>query len=158
MKLKCNKCKTLLTEDLRPVKVKFNKDGYIFNKWQVWTRIPDPYHNPEIDGEIVSMEYGNMKSGVFYQTKKAYYNHTPERSGIDGYYRVIKEYPQIVVSGNSIVDGVIPPFESGWGCCNWGGAELKCPSCGTELGEMHLDCYQDYSVRFDVKKVERCYK
>lgn len=163
MKLKCNKCKTVLTKDLRPVKVKFDKDGYIFNKWQVWTRIPDKYHDPEIDGEIIPLVYGNMKTGIFYQSKKDVWNNRIEPYGeedsqVGNYLRVITLSPKIVVSGDSLLDEIIPPFEKGWGCCNWSGGRLCCPTCNTEVGIMHLDCYEDYSVRFDVNKVERCYK
>ena len=164
MKLKCNKCKTILTKDLRPVKVKFDKGGDIFNKWQVWTQIPDKYHDPEIDGEIIPMVYGNMKSGIFYQTKKEVWNNKIEPWGgeddtqVGNYLRVIKESPEIVVSGYSLLDGIIPPFQEGYGCCNWSSGRLHCPTCNIEIGTMHLDCYEDYSVRFDVDNVERCYK
>lgn len=163
MKLKGDKCKTTLIKDLRPVKVKFDKEGYIFNKWQVWSRIPDKYHDPEIDGEIIPLVYGNMKEGIFYQSKKEVWNNKIEPWGdeddtqVGNYLRVITLSPKIVISGDSLLDGVIPPFQEGWGCCNWSSGRLHCPTCNIEIGIMHLDCYEDYSVRFYVKKVERCY-
>ena len=155
MKLKCSKCTKLLTTDLRPVKLKYDQDERVKNRKDVWEYRISKYYDEEHDEEIW-YEFGDMKAGIFYVTKKEYYNHTPKDSGIDGYYKVIKLKPEMVVSGSSLLGGVIPPNPINC-CCNWAWEPLKC-GCGNVLGTMKLDCYQDYSVSFDIKKVVRCYK
>jgi len=157
MKLCCNKCKKILTTDLRPVKVQWDKWGYIVNKYDVFHKKSSKWYDPEGDSHEY-YEAGNMKGGIFYETKKEHYNHTPEDSGIDGYYKVIKKDSKIVVSGTSVLEDIIPPFKDGWGCCNWSlGKSLEC-GCGNTLGEMYLDCYEDYSILFNKKSTERVYK
>lgn len=157
MKLKCATCKTLLTKDLRPIKVKWNTQGYIFNKWQVFDLELSKYYDPEEEDCPIEYEYGNMKTGIFFITKKEYYNHKPIDSGISGLYQIIKHTPKIVVSGYDILEGFIPPNPKNC-CCNWSYEPLYCTNCNSKLGYMHLDCYEYHSVRFDIDKVDRSYE
>ena len=71
--------------------------------------------------------------------------------------QVIKALPKrIMVPEGSIMDGVVPHFREGHGCCNYHGGDLKC-SCGNVLGWMDLDCWQLGSVDFYEKAVVRVY-
>jgi hypothetical protein len=74
------------------------------------------------------------------------------------YYRVLGGEPQMIVCSKlSVLDGVIPPFKRGHGCCNYSmGEELLC-ECGNNVGHMYLDCYEDNTVEFIEKKVTRNY-
>lgn len=157
MKLHCHKCKKILTKDLRPVKVcwKWNPficQHYIINRKDVYetTEVWDEEYRIPGDSVVV-------RRGVFYNTPKSTYNYSYEDSSIKGYYRVIKTSERLVVGYRDILKDVVPLFKEGYGCCNWAlGAPLKC-ECGVELGEMHLDCYEDGSVRFNPDKIERRY-
>jgi hypothetical protein len=97
-----------------------------------------------------------MREGIFYISKKesAWSNKYDDNMPA----QIIPESkPKIVVSKESILDGVIPPFNTGYGCCDYSlGEPLKC-SCGVVLGGMYLDCYEDGCVKFDIKKVNRVY-
>jgi hypothetical protein len=84
-----------------------------------------------------------------------------EDYGDDGqqhYHRILGGEPQMIVcSQMSVLDGVIPPFKSGYGCCNYSmGRNLVC-ECGNHVGHMYLDCYEDNTVHFIENKVTRTY-
>lgn len=65
---------------------------------------------------------------------------------------------RIVVGERSFLEGVIPSFKSGRGCCNYNmGEELFC-TCGNLLGEMYLDCFKDGSVELRDGGVRRFYE
>lgn len=62
------------------------------------------------------------------------------------------------LSSSNILPNIIPPLESGHGCCNWSFGELLSCSCGNVIGKMYLDCYEDSSVELFFKHVEPVYK
>lgn len=53
-----------------------------------------------------------------------------------------------LVSDSSVLEGIIPEFKSGHGCCNYNMGESLYCSCGSEIGEMYLDCFEDGIVEF----------
>jgi hypothetical protein len=48
-------------------------------------------------------------------------------------------------------------YQVGTGCCGVNGV-LRCPCCADEIGDIALDCYQDKSICFSERKVERVYQ
>lgn len=142
MHLNCSKCKKRLTiESLRPVK---EKNSYI-KEYACEEDKKDDFYNI------------TMKKGVFYITEYNKQGWSSKDSGIKGLYQVIKEKGGIFVSQFSINKNIIPEFKTGYGCCNWNmGQILKC-SCGNLLGEMYLDCFEDKSIKFYKKSVDRVY-
>ena len=68
-----------------------------------------------------------------------------------------KDDPTFIVGKDSVVDDLIPEFKQGYGCCHYsGGYNLHC-YCGNHIANLHLDCYEDGSVRFLQKEVNRLY-
>jgi len=152
MKLKCSKCSTLLTQDLYYQKVSFDKHGYL-TKGSL-SKIHTSDH-----GISYSQSDFRMKKGVFYIKKASpAYNRDFEVHGIEGYFQVVKSSEKrLVVGERSFLEGVIPLFKTGHGCCNYNmGEELFC-GCGNLLGEMYLDCFEDGSVEMRGGGVRRCY-
>lgn len=148
MKLSCSKCQKILTEDLRPFKIKQVAYGMIEN-WD------DMLDDPADDGDFTQQK---MKAGIFFDYKGCTFNWTSKDNGMKGYFNVIKYKPYIGVSEKSILEGVIPPYEIGCGCCNWSMGETLTCECGNKLGEMSLDCWEFGHVDFNPKKVNRVYK
>lgn len=152
MKIKCSKCKTLLTEDLYYAKVSYDKYNYLTKASM--RRVMTTDH-----GVSYSQSEYRMKKGLFYISKaQPAYNRTYSDHGIEGYYKVIKATKnRLVVGERSLLAGVFPLFKSGYGCCNYNmGEELLC-KCGNVVGEMHLDCFEDGRVELFEKSVDRCY-
>ena len=146
MKLKCN-CGNVFTNDLRPVK------KYICET------VFETFQDQGEDGSdlVEKRKKYTFPSGGFMLQKKKKYAWTEEDSGIEGYYAIIHVPERIIVHKNDILDGVIPKFISGYGCCNWSfGYELKC-KCGKVVANMYLDCYESGVIKFDPKKVVRSY-
>lgn len=152
MKIKCSKCKTLLTEDLYYQNVTFDKNNFL---------------TPSSMKKVMTTDHGisysqsdyRMKRGLFYIRKAVpSFNRTYDYHGIEGYYKVVKATKDTLVVGErSLLEGVVPPFQSGHGCCNYNmGEDLLC-KCGNVLGEMYLDCFEDGSVEFKDGSVDRCY-
>ena len=152
MKLKCSKCNTLLTQDLYYQKVSFDKQGYLTRG--SLSKIHTPDH-----GISYSQSDFRMKKGVFYIRKASpAYNRDFEVHGIEGYFQVVKASEgRLVMGERSFLEGVIPLFKRGHGCCNYNmGEELFC-ECGNLLGEMYLDCFEAGSVVLRDGGVRRCY-
>ena len=57
------------------------------------------------------------------------------------------------VHPDATVDQEQLKYKSGNGCCGNYGKPYKC-SCGTTIGEQHLDCWQSKSVWLDYNKVQ----
>lgn len=148
MKLLCSKCKKVLTRDLYPVSVKWGTS--IFGR-KIVVNTSDVF---DITGEFPTE--CKVKSGLFFLTKGE-----PAHSNKwdDQYPAIIipKTKPSLVVSRNSILDGIIPKFKPGYGCCDYSMGETLSCSCGNTLGDMFLDCYEDGSVQFNTKNVDRHY-
>ena len=156
MKLSCSKCKKILTTDLRPVKVHYKPNGYIMNIGTIFNSTTKEYG---LDPEdiIYDKDFSDMKSGIFFLSRgeAAWNNKYCEDSPAQ---IIPRKLPEIVVGGSSIVEGVIPPYYTGCGCCNHGfGSPLRC-SCGNLLGGMSLDCFELDTVEFIMKNVDRVYK
>lgn len=152
MKIHCNKCNKQLTQDLYYVPNKNGTDGYMSHK--TFKRVYTSEH-----GVGYSQQKYRMKKGVFFIEKsKPAYNHNYDTSGIEGLHQVIKRSPDTFVVGErSFIDGIIPDFKSGWGCCNYNmGSKLSC-DCGNGLGEMFLDCFEDGRVELHHNKIKRVY-
>jgi hypothetical protein len=152
MKIKCGKCKTLLTEDLYYAKVSYDK--YHFLTPSSMKKVMTTDHGIPYDQN----DY-RMKKGLFYIRKGLpSFNRTYDYHGIEGYYKVVKATKDTLVVGErSLLEGVVPPFQSGYGCCNYNmGEELLC-KCGNTLGEMYLDCFESGVVYLKEESVDRCY-
>jgi hypothetical protein len=63
----------------------------------------------------------------------------------------------IQINPNNVIEGIIPKFKTGGGCCDWHGLSIKCPSCNKEVATANLDCWQDKNVTFYENKVTRKY-
>lgn len=153
MKIKCNKCKTLLTEDLYYAKVSYDKYNYLTKNSM--KKVMTTEH-----GVSYSQNEYRMKKGLFYIMKASpAYNRDFNVHGIPNYSQVVKaSEKRIVVGERSFLEGVIPLFKSGHGCCNYNmGEELFC-GCGNILGEMHLDCFEDGRVELREGGVMRVYE
>lgn len=161
MKLHC-RCGKCLTEDLYPVNPKYDKQGRTTNNKMFEKSIEEECYTTNENGDPVQEIYthhGRFKKGIFVKLRSHKYNWHAGMSGIEGYFVVVKKPARIAVPENSILQGIIPPFKSGYGCCNWGmGQELFCHECSALLGELHLDCYEDGVVEFLEKAVVRNYK
>ncbi len=142
----CNRCKKPLTNtNLRPSKIKYkrfsysqkNKDKYNSNKkiikkkkiiFPVYTISYDDYYNQSFFYQNIFLKHKNYYKELVYS-----------------------------VSVENILPNVIPPFISGYGCCNWSfGEHFKC-SCGNVLGKLYLDCYEEKVVDLFFKSVEPVY-
>lgn len=145
MKIACNKCKKILTEDLYKVSVKWGAGLFggkvILNEKQVY----DIYN---YDG----FTEGKVKKGLFYEIPA--YQAVNNKYAEDCPAQILRATPKILSVGeNSILDGVIPEFISGYGCCNYSmGEPLNC-SCGHTVGNMFLDCYETGRVGFVQKNI-----
>lgn len=161
MILRC-KCGKYLTEDLYPVNPKYNKHGYTTNSKMFEKSTEEECYTTDEKGDPVQEVYtqkGRFKKGIFVKLRSHKYNWDFSCSGIKDYFAVVKKPARIAVSENSILHGIIPPFKSGYGCCNWSmGHELLCPDCQSVLGGLHLDCYEDGAIDFLEKAVVRVYK
>lgn len=168
VKIHCNKCNKTLTQDLYPINHKY------YDTRKVWDTI---VVKEIIGGEMSTYSTKTFKRGIFIQqpaTKR--YNWTVvDMYGCDSkmqvkreeyycekdlsYHRVLGgETKKLVVGRLSLLRDIIPPFKSGFGCCDWSnGQELIC-SCGSNLGEMYLDCYEEGVVKFHESSVRRVYK
>lgn len=149
MKLHCHKCKKQLTESLVYIPLKVADFGgdivwlnekSIFNHWG----FEDHYER-------------KMKKGIFYISKKkpAFMNKYADEEPAQ---ILPKLNPMLVVGKKSILSGVIPKFKYGYGCCNYSLGEPLLCACGTKVGRMFLDCYEDEYIKFYPKKVDRNYK
>lgn len=131
MRLNCNSCGKTLTNDLRPVR---------------------GLECVSVEGEF---EYNQIPVGGFIRGREVpAWNHSwckevPTKL-------IPKSQAHLSVGVLDILDGIIPPFKSGYGCCNWSGVGLQC-SCGSKLGEMYLDCHESKYVDFYEKNVRRVY-
>lgn len=141
MILCCSKCKKELTTDLYPLPKK--EDPY------------DRIYVFETNYMRYDVESITFKENVFLYSSKTTQTYTDKD---DGYYAVFHNPAVYFVSSESVIDGVIPKFTYGSGCCNYcGGHELKC-SCSNIIGKMYLDCYEDQRIEFLANKVDRKYK
>lgn len=172
MKLLCSKCSKPLTMDMYMVPYKdylskrvWDKEVYV-EKWE------------DCDGEVYENEkvIYTFKRGVFFiSPRERKYSWTyKDVDGVDSkkeyvadygddgsqhYHRVLGGKPAtIVCSSSSVLDGVIPKFKKGYGCCNYSTGHTLLCECGSELGGMYLDCYEDNTICFIDKSVVRCYK
>ncbi|AUR92234.1 hypothetical protein NVP1170O_121 [Vibrio phage 1.170.O._10N.261.52.C3] len=171
MKIKCSKCKKVLTSDLYQVPYKDRYSKKVMQKIEYEESIQTG------TGEIetyIETDY-QFKKGVFYispvQPKENW--SAKDMYGLESKRQVEKEYgskslhyfsvipkkqKKLIVGKASILEGVIPKFKTGYGCCNWFmGRELLC-ECGHRVGEMYLDCYESGVVQFLDKNVDRSYK
>lgn len=152
MKIKCSKCSALLTQDLYYAKVAYDKHHFLTQPSMKKVMTTD-------HGISYSQSDFRMKRGLFYIKKASpAYNRDFNVHGIPNYFQVVKASEgSIVVGEGSFLEGVIPPFKSGHGCCNYNmGEELFC-ECGNLLGEMYLDCFEDGRVELREGGVGRCY-
>ena len=177
MKINCNKCNKQLTKDLYQVPYKYFNSEYGMSR-RVWDKETYVEKWEDADGELHENEETNysFKRGIFIiKPKVRRYSWTyKDTSGVDSKQEYIKEYgddggqhyhrviggdPQVIIcSGDSVLEGVIPKFKRGYGCCNYSmGHYLKC-ECGNTVGHMYLDCYEDNTVSFIEKKIMRTYK
>jgi len=149
MKLHCHKCKKQLTESLVyiPLKVAdFGGDVVWLNEKKLF--------NYEDLGDYHERK---MKQGVFYISKKepAFINKYADDEPAQ---LLPKIDPMIVVGKKSVLQGVVPEFKHGYGCCNYSLGEPLLCTCGVCLGKMFLDCYEDEYIEFYPNKVDRNYK
>ncbi|AGN51504.1 hypothetical protein VPLG_00065 [Vibrio phage eugene 12A10] len=169
MKINCSKCNKQLTQDLYQVPYKYFNKEYGVSK-RVWDRIEytgtDGYYDKEY----------RFKRGIFIiNPKERKYSWTYkdcngvdskreyiEEYGSDGgqhYHRVLGGNPQVIIcSGESVLEGVIPKFKEGYGCCNYSMGHILTCSCGNTVGHMYLDCYESNTIHFIEKKIMRTYK
>lgn len=172
MKLKCNKCDKLLTQDMYPVNYKHYDTKKV---WDKKTIVETVYFGNGVT-EDYKGTYSTFKKGLFLikpATKKynwtvrdIYGHHSKFEAKKDSsvgiadlsYNRSFGGVgKRFIVGKDSILEDIIPPFKDGYGCCNWSmGRGLLC-SCGNTLGEMYLDCYEDGAVEFDIKSIDRVY-
>lgn len=171
MKLHCAKCNKQLTHDLYKVSVSRLK-GVILNVSAIWNKDKPVYETTDVEEDlgdgrtvtildetdnIVGWEYSNMKSGLFYETRNRpkennkWHDDKPAQI-------ICKIKSEFVVAEDSMCDGVIPPFKSGYGCCNYSMGEPLMCECGNHVGSMYLDCYEDKSVSLIKDKVVRVYQ
>lgn len=68
------------------------------------------------------------------------------------------EQDMFLTNRDSVLDGIIPPYKNGRGCCDLDMCPIHCPNCNEDVGRANLDCHQDKSVDFFEKKVDRRYK
>ena len=146
MKLLCGKCSQPLTIDLYKKKVHWVKYFYRF----LVKNHKDIFDN-----------HGRIKKGLFFYSKSSpsMMNYVESYDNPDKYEKyIIKKEPSLIVIGMpSLLDGIIPEFKTGYGCCHYSmGENLYC-ECGQHLGHMYLDCYEDGSVEFITKNVELKY-
>lgn len=137
----------------------WNKDKPVYETVDVEEDLGDGRTVTILDetDNIVGWEYSNMKSGLFYETR----NRPKENNKWhdDRPAQIIRKIKsEFVVSEDSMCDGVIPPFKSGYGCCNYSMGEPLMCECGTHVGGMYLDCYEDKSVSLIKDKVVRVYQ
>jgi hypothetical protein len=157
MKLQCSKCKKTLTEDLYQVKVVWEESRLsgrklVKNSGAVFDTTGGIVDE---DGDVYFQEY-KVKRGLFFKRRgdKASANKFCD----DTPAQILKATEDtLVVSEKSVLEGIIPAFISGYGCCGYSmGEPLKC-SCGHTIGEMFLDCYEEGKVDFIEKHVDRVY-
>lgn len=149
MKLLCRGCEKPLTENLYYASTAWRMDSFMDMSLVKPTKVY-AYSNDGLPNDR------EVKRGLFFVTPT-----TPKQNHIfsDDEPTIIipKKHPRIVVSRHSILDGIIPKFIDGGGCCDWSmGHPLKC-SCGIMLGGMRLDCYESNSVHFNPRNVTRSY-
>lgn len=166
MKLKCRHCNKVLTDDLYPV----NKHEYLTSS----NKSSDKGYSKDVEiltpgGESCDPPYivrdyiqPKFNKGIFViLPHEAYYNKIDYKEDMGSrrnYTRMIHTPKRILVSGKSVIQGVVPPFKSGHGCCGYSmGEELTC-ECGKIIAQMHLDCYEDGTVDFIDSEVIRVYK
>lgn len=145
MKLHCAKCNKQLTHDLYKVSVS-RLNGVVLNINDIW------HKDTECD-----YPRSDIKSGLFYETR----NRPKENNKwhYDKPAQIIRKIKsEFVVSEASMCDGVIPPFKSGYGCCNYSMGEPLMCECGNHVGSMYLDCYEDKSVHLIKENVVRVYR
>ena len=159
MKLQCNKCNKQLTTDLYPVKVKYKSMLPYYNKIlnlkDIFVKEREVYE--DMNGkEYVEYNFTSMKGGIFYMSKpKPMWNNKWDEERPAQIVRATKN--MLVVGESSILEGIVPPYYTGCGCCNHSmGEELTC-ECGNTLGKMYLDCHEDKTVYFYPKAVRRYY-
>lgn len=172
MKLHCHKCNKQLTQDMYMVPYKDHLSKRVWNKetyTESWEDTDGILHE---DKEV---EY-TFKRGVCYfkpcerkyswtykdanqiDSKKEYVKSYGDNGG-QHYHNVLGGQPaKIVCSEESILEGVIPKFKTGHGCCNYSMGEYLVCGCGNRVGHMYLDCYEDKTVEFIEKNVVRTYK
>lgn len=149
MKLHCHKCKKQLTESLVYIPLKVaNLDGDA-----VWLNEKKIFNYEDL-GDYTERK---MKQGIFYISKKepAFINKYADDEPAQ---LLPKIDPMLVVGKKSILSGVIPEFERGYGCCDYSLGEPLFCACGVHLGKMFLDCYEDEYIEFYPNKVDRNYK
>lgn len=142
MKIHCSKCHKTLTEDLYKTSV----------RW-----VPGILGTPTVkDASKICTKDDKVKKGLFFEEPswQAYSNKWDDNEPA----QILKQTQRsVVVSEQSVLEGVVPKFVDGYGCCDWsGGMPLSC-ECGNHLGDMHLDCYEDGSVQFVSKNITRKY-
>lgn len=145
MKLHCAKCNKQLTHDLYKVSVSRLK-GVVLNINDIWHK-------------DTGCDYprSDMKSGLFYETRNRPKDNNKWND--DRPAQILRKIKsEFVVAEGSMCDGVIPPFKSGYGCCNYSMGEPLICECGTNIGGMYLDCYEDKSVSLIKDKVIRVYQ
>ncbi len=143
----CSKCKKPLTDsNLRPYKKKYKRfSRKIKNK--------DKYNNTQ-----KTIKYKKIISPVVFFPFSEYYN------DVFFYHNIFlknKNHDKKTVyslSVKNILPDIIPPFISGYGCCNWSFGEIFKCSCGNALGKLYLDCYEDKSIDLFFDSVDSVYK
>ena len=144
MKISCRTCSKILTMDLYQAKIHWER--YLFNN--VVSNVNSIYYND-----------GHVKKGLFFKSKPLpTFSYSYENGNGDDVKLICKkDEPTFIVGKDSVVDDLIPEFKQGYGCCHYsGGYKLHC-HCGNHIANLHLDCYEDGSVRFLQKEVNRLY-
>lgn len=138
MKLICASCKKTLTKDLYPLKEEKSVTSI--------KRVDDDFFDHF------------FKEGVFtIQKKRQFCIKIESHEGSGKYQTTVKIPERICVAENSVLKGVVPTFQEGYGCCNWSfGEPLHC-ECGKEIGQLYLDCYEVGKVSFIPKSIQRYY-
>ncbi len=143
----CSTCKKQLTNtNLRPYKKKYKRFSYSSKNKDKYNSSSKIVKKKKIIFPICKISYDDYYNQSFFY-KNIFLKHK-------NYYKEMV----YSVSVKNILPDIIPPFVSGYGCCNWSfGEHFKC-SCGNVLGKLYLDCYEDKIVDLFFKSVEPVYQ
>lgn len=172
MKLRCSKCNKQLTQDMYMVPYKSHLSKRVWDKQSYTERWED---GDGILHETEEIEYTFKRGVCYFKPRERKYSWTyRDANGVDNkkeyidvngddggqhYHRVLGGHSaKIVCSDSSVLEGVIPEFKRGHGCCNYSMGHYLLCSCGNRVVHMYLDCYEDKTVEFIENNVVRSYK
>lgn len=139
MKLSC-KCGNILTNDLYPTKK--------------WEKVVTETVVEEGSYNYGGVEVGDVLTHVDFQVRKGSFLLASQQ--FRSFYN--RDENAFLVSPLDLFDQEQLKYQRGYGCCGNHWKSYNCPSCGTQVGEQKLDCYDDKHVSFDFSKVVRVYK